>query len=52
MIGVLVSLVGLVVASPVLLVVGLRTNDRRIVVLAGLAAAAFVGALISFAGSP
>ncbi len=51
MIGILVSLVGLVVASPVLLVVGLRTNDRRIVVLAGLAFAAFMGALLAFAGS-
>jgi hypothetical protein len=46
-----VSLVGLVVASPALLVIGLRTGDRWIVVLAALAFAAFAGAFIAFAGA-
>ncbi len=48
----IISLVGLVVVSPALLVVGLRINDRRIVVIAALAFAAFMGAFISFIGWP
>ena len=47
----IISLVGLVVVSPALLVVRLTINDRRIVVIAALAFAAFMGALLAFAGS-